>query len=472
MRESMSTARRVLYALGATGFQITDRIVVAVSLYFYLPPGGRGLQPLISTEVYAFGLTSYGIAMLWGRLFDMWADPIVGYASDRSRSGLGRRRAFLIYGIVPMVALPVLLFWPPGAPGSALNAYWLGVILAGYFVFFTVYVAPYLALIPEIAWDERERVRLAAIMAAVSFPVLTVFGAAWGVGIDWGRAVGLDTTDSVRWIVVVASIVAFFLCLAPIVAVDERRFGRNVPSTLPLIESMRLTLRNRAFVHYLVAQLPFILGVNMIGPALVYYATVVFGRSEGFAVYLGVALVVPTIAGFAIVNLLTRRLGAKYTMVLCVGIFAATLGSLWWLVPDVPGGPHDTGNLTLMFVTLAINGLPLAGFLVLPPVLIGQLTDWDEAHTGAHRAAIYFGMQGFITKLPYGISAAILAYLFQSYGASPEQPLGVLLVGPIAGAFCLVSMLLFLLYPEQAVLEETRDRRVGTPIEPINQIAN
>lgn len=461
MRESMSTMRRVLYALGATGFQITDRIVVAVSLYFYLPPGGRGLEPLISTEVYAFGLTAYGIAMLWGRLFDMWADPFVGYASDRSRSPLGRRRAFLIYGVVPMVVLPVLLFWPPGPPGSSANAYWLAGIVAAYFVFFTVYVAPYLALIPEIAWDERERVRLAAIMAGVSFPVLTVFGAAWAIGIDWGRALGLSTAESVRWIVVVSSIVAFILCLAPILAVDERRFARNVPSTLPLLESVKLTFRNRGFVHYLVAQLPFILGVNMIGPALVYYATVVFGRSEGFAVYLGVALVLPTIIGFALVNLLTRRFGAKGTMTFCVGLFAVTLASLWWLVPDVPGGPHDRANLVLMFATLTINGLPLAGFLVLPPVLIGQLTDWDEAHTGANRAAIYFGMQGFITKLPYGVSAAILAYLFQSFGASPEEPLGVVLVGPIAGGFCLLSMLLFLLYPEREVLAETRARLGG-----------
>lgn len=457
-RESMSTWRRVLYALGATGFQITDRIVVAISLYFYLPPGGRGLEPLISTDVYAFGLTAYGVAMLWGRLFDMWADPFVGYASDRSRSPLGRRRAFLIWGVGPMVVLPVLLFWPPGPPGSDLNAYWLAGVLALYFVFFTIYAAPYLALIPEVAWNERERVRLAAIMAAVSFPVLTVFGVAWGVGIDWGREMGLSTTESVRWIVVVASVVAFVLCLAPIITVDEKRYARGVPSTLPLIESIKQTFRNRGFVHYLVAQLPFILGVNMIGPALVYYATVVLGRTEGFAIYLGTAMIIPTIAGFALVNLLTRRFGAKRTMVLCVGLFAVSLGSLWGLVPDVPGGPNDRWNLGLMFATLVVNGLPLAGFLVLPPVIIGQLTDWDEAHTGANRAAIYFGMQGFITKLPYGVSAAILAYLFQSFGAGPQEPLGVLLVGPIAGGFCALSALLFLTYPEQAVLDETRAR--------------
>jgi hypothetical protein len=65
-------------------------------------------------------------------------------------------------------------------------------------------------------------------------------------------------------------------------------------------------------------------------------------------------------------------------------------------------------------------------------------------------------MEGFITKLPNGLSASILAYLFQSFGASPERPMGVLLVGPIAAGFCLLSTLLFLLYPERDVLEATR----------------
>jgi GPH family glycoside/pentoside/hexuronide:cation symporter len=224
---------------------------------------------------------------------------------------------------------------------------------------------------------------------------------------------------------------------------------------------MRSTIRNRGFVRYLLAQLPFVVGVSLIGPALIYYATVVLGRSEGFAIYLGAAMVLPTLAGFVVVNRLVREFGSKRTMVSCVGLFSISLGSLWWLAPDVPGGPHDAMNLFLLFTVLVINGVPLAGFLVLPPVLIGQLTDWDHVHTGAHRAAIYFGMEGFITKLPYGIAAAVLAYLFQTFGASPERPLGVLLVGPIAGGFCLLSTLLFLLYPERAVLEETRERAIS-----------
>lgn len=459
MAGRLSGWQRLGYALGTTGFQLSDRIVVAISLYFYLPPGGRGLEAQVPIGVFALGLTAYGLAMMAGRFVDMFFDPLVGFASDRSRSRFGRRRTFMMAGVVPLVTLPVLLFWPPGPPGSMLNVYWLASLSILYFCAFSVYVAPYLALISEIARDEQERVQLAATVAAASFPVLAVFGSAWGVGLDWGRVAGFTPLESIRAIVVIASVIALVLCILPIVVIDEKQFQTTEPSSLSLREAVTATFGNRAFRRYILAQLPFILGINMIGPALVYYATVVFGRSEGFSLYLGLAMVLPTVIGFRVVQSLTARLGPKRTMMLCTASFSAAMAALWGLQPDQPGGLHDQANLWLAFSVLTFNGVPLAGFFVLPSVFVSQCVDWDEARTGSNRAAIYFGLQGFITKVPYGISGAILAYLLQSYGASTEAPLGVLLVGPVAGIFCLLSALTFALYPESQLLAETREMR-------------
>ena len=47
MATRIPTGRRFLYALGHPGFQITDRIVVLIAVYFYLPPPGRGLVRII-----------------------------------------------------------------------------------------------------------------------------------------------------------------------------------------------------------------------------------------------------------------------------------------------------------------------------------------------------------------------------------------------------------------------------------------
>ncbi len=453
----MPLSRRVIYALGSAGWQITDRIVVTIAIFFYLPPEGQGLVPQVSEETFLGVLTVFGAASLIGRVFDAGADPLVGHGSDRSRSRLGRRRSYMIYGLLPMVGLPMLLYWPPGAPGSTLNAIWLTAVMSLYFVFFTVYVAPYLALMPEIARTAKERVDLSTAMAVAGVPI-AIFGFVWGMGIDWGTAAGLDPADAVRAIVVASSALALLLCILPILAVDEERYCLSTPSELGLWESVSETFKNRPFRRYLVAQLPFIVGVNMISPALIYYATVILGRTPGYIAKLGGVLFLTTCLAFVPINLYAGRAGPKRTIIICVFLLSVSTGMLGLLVPEVPGGPGDARNLAIAFTSMVVAGVALGGFIVMPNVLIGQVVDFDAARTGANRAAMYFGVQGLTTKMLYGLSNAILAWLFSTWGKSPEEPLGVLLVGPVAAGFCLASTLLFFRYPEAETqrLEEVR----------------
>ena len=452
MPEPISSVRRLGYALGNPGFQLTDRIVVAIAVYYYLPPPGRGFVPQIPENVILGFLTVYGLAMLLGRVCDSLTDAVVGWASDRSRSRLGRRRIFLIAGVLPMVAIPALLFFPPAAPGSSANTLWLFVLLALYFISFTVYVAPYLALIPEIAWSQHERVSLGVLLALVAFPIAGVFGSAWPLAIDLGRAAGLGPEASLRVLVVGASALALVLCAAPILAVDERRYARSTASDLSFRRAVTQTLGDRAFCVYLLAQCFFVFGVNVIQPVMPYLAKVVLGRSEGFAAWFGIAMFAGVGLGFAVMNTLVRRFGPKRVMMVCSGLLALAVSSFGLLRAEVPGGPNDTRNLVIVFAALMVVGIPVAGLLVLPNVLIGQLIDRDERRSGSHRSAMFYGMQGFATKWVYGLSLWVLTFLLARFGNSPSQPLGVILSGPVAGAACLLSVAILSLYPERAVL--------------------
>jgi GPH family glycoside/pentoside/hexuronide:cation symporter len=448
MTESLSPARRVLFALGCPGFQITDRIVVLVAVYFYLPPPGRGLEPRVPEQTMLGVVTVFGLAMLFGRVFDTIADPVVGHLSDRSRSRLGRRRSLLVAGFVPMIALPVLIFFPPASGGSWLNGLWLAGLLALYFVAFTAYVAPYYALMPEIARSQRERVRLSQVMSFASLPVLGVFSA-WGVSLDLGAAAGLTPTESVRWLVIALSASAVAFCLGPILAVDEGRHTRATRSELPFRQALLATLRNRPFLTYLGAQIFFVLGLNLVQPAFPYLATVVLGRSEGFTLWFAAGAGVGVAVGFALQRALVERLGPKRVMMGCVGLMALSVALIGLLEPEVPGGPRDRLNLVLCFGALALFGVPAAGLMVLPHVLIGQLIDEDERRTGASRAAMFFGVQGFLTKWVYGVSIWIFTWLLARFGNSPEEPWGVILVGPVAALFALLALVLYAFYPER-----------------------
>jgi GPH family glycoside/pentoside/hexuronide:cation symporter len=452
--DRLSLRRRLAYALGGAGFQITDRIVVAIAIFYYLPPGNADLVPQVSQATFLGVLTAFGAARLLGGVVDSLADPVVGWASDRSRSRHGRRRLFLMLGVGPMVAAPALLFFPPGEPGSALNFAWLTALLALYYVFFTVYVGPYLALLPEIAPGEAERVRLSTLLAIASVVIVGLYGSGWLAGVDAGRRwLGLDTEGSLRAVVIASSLAAFVLCLGPIVAIDERRLA-HTPPTLSMRAALATTLRNRPFLIYLAAQILFVLGITLIGPITPYYALAVVGRDETFAALLALVPGPGVFLGFWLVGRVSRRFGPRRILVACASALGVLFALQGLLVPDVPGGPHDRRNLALLFGVGALWGVPAAGFMVLPHVVLGQLIDLDAARTGAHRAAMYFGAQGLLTKWVYGVAAALLSWLFVTYGNSSERATGVLLVGPIAGAMCLASALVYALYPEQRVLAE------------------
>jgi len=453
MSQTMSLGRKLAYCLGGPGQQITEMIVVSIGIYFYLPPESSGLEPQLSEEIFLGFLTTYGLARLIGGLFDSLADPFVGHWSDRSRSRLGRRRVFLVWGILPMVAAPALLFYPPGPAASGANFAWLSVVLVVYYVFYTVYVGPYLALVPEIAPSEGERLQLSRLAAIVGGPAIAFYGPAWLAGVAWARDAGASPVEAVRWVVLASCAFCLILCAIPIAAVDESRFGRTVPSTLPMRDALFTTLRNRAFLIYLIAQIAMILGVTMMQPALPYIAHVVLGRDEGFAAILGLAMLPGAVVSFALVNRLAARFGSKQTLVGSVVLLGATFVLLGLVRPDVPGGPNDSFNLSLVTSAISLAGLGLAGVLVVPVVILGQLIDRDALATGANRSAMYFGVQGLLTKWVYAASGAVLSFLFAAYGRSAEEPLGVVLVGPVSGALCLLSALLYALYPERAVLD-------------------
>ena len=63
-------------------------------------------------------------------------------------------------------------------------------------------------------------------------------------------------------------------------------------------------------------------GFNLIQPAAPYLATVVLGRSEGFAALLGAAIFVGVALGFALQAPLVRRFGPKRVILLSVGLMA------------------------------------------------------------------------------------------------------------------------------------------------------
>jgi GPH family glycoside/pentoside/hexuronide:cation symporter len=91
----------------------------------------------------------------------------------------------------------------------------------------------------------------------------------------------------------------------------------------------------------------------------------------------------------------------------------------------------------------------MSGLQVLPYAIAAEITDHDAQITGQRRQGIYYAGWGVFDQLASGAASALLP-LFLLMGSShsqPQGPLGIRLLGVVAGVLMLAGFLIFLRYP-------------------------
>lgn len=431
----------VAYGTGATGWTLVDRVVLTWLYFFYVtaPPGAD--EPLMLPLVFS-------VIMLAGRVVDAVADPVIARLSDNHRGRRGRRSPFLLLSALPYVAITVALFHPPVAGRSPVNAIYLGVGLALYFALFTAYVGPYLAYLADLSTTTADRVDLSTAKA-----VATLVGAAVALIVS-GLLVEAWSVQAMVWLL---SGVALVLLFVP-VGIPERRFARAEPATMPLVEAVRSTLANRPFLVVLVGANALWFGFNIVSLNVPLYATSLLGLTEGAVAVLMGALFGVCLATFPVVNRLTKRLGLKRVMVVSLLAFAV----IFPLIALFPSPPFGLSPLVYGVAVMALAGVPLAGFFIVPDAIIAAVADLEIGRSGQRREGMYFGVNGLTLKLNLGISTVVSGALLQFGG----DPLGLQLTGPVAAVAVALGALVFLRYPEREVEASRRELRPDTHLDP------
>jgi Na+/melibiose symporter-like transporter len=153
------------------------------------------------------------------------------------------------------------------------------------------------------------------------------------------------------------------------------------------------------------------------------------------AVAIGVTLVsVPFVARLA------RRTSKRHAYRLAM-IFASVLFPLLAVAGYVPGIPEEPQIILFM----ALAGLPLAGVYLFPQTLTADICDDDALRTGLHREATFYGTQNVVEKTATSLAPLLLAGLLL-LGDTADDPLGIRLVGPVAGLIVLAGLILFRRY--------------------------
>ncbi|NOY07480.1 MAG: MFS transporter [Spirochaetes bacterium] len=451
--EDFKGIRRFLYNFSTTGWNMIDSILMTFYVAFLLPPKeqiAEGMIQFIPNKRYLGIITVLGAIMIFGRIVDAVTDPIVASLSDRSKSPLGRRRTFLLIGALPLAVSVILIFFLPVPSTSIANGFYLALIFGLYFFFFTIYVGPYLSLIPELGHTNKARIDMTTAQAYFS-----LIGAGMvmiGGPLLLGHFMKTDSpVISYRKMAVIFALTGAVIAYFAVIVVDEKRFSDAKPSKTPLLESFKKTISSRPFVIYLISNIALWFLFNIVRSSAIHIGMTLLGGDEAFAGSMFSILIVSAAICFPIVGMIARKYGKKLTMIL--GLFSFAFFSVAVSLSGLTFVNARVWGLT----SIALMGFPVAVLMVIPNVLLSDLCDLDYRITGERREAMYFGVQGFFMKLNLGISTATLAFLYSAFGKDVSNPLGVRLA-PIAGSvIAIIGIAAMLKYPEKEIAAKLKD---------------
>jgi GPH family glycoside/pentoside/hexuronide:cation symporter len=260
----------------------------------------------------------------------------------------------------------------------------------------------------------------------------------------FGEATVQERQHSIQLAVTCLSVVAFVLLAIPVAFVPEMQLVVRVPggqaSHAGVVESLKKTFSDAAFVPYVLGNTLFAFGFNIVRSALFYFVTVLMhARSDSPAptAMFGVAAL-----AFPFVAMAATRFGKRPVMLFgCVALAASLTGFFF------------VDNVVIGTVMLACCGVGVSVFLAIPNAMISDIANANAARSGERREAMFFGAQGFLQKVNLGISTGVLSLLL-TFGNTTENPLGVQLAGPVAALALLVAAVCFWRYPERRILDE------------------
>jgi len=434
--------------------------------------GLNGMVNVIYINALAVNAVLVSTACAIPRFLDFFTDPMIGFLSDRTRSRWGRRRPWLLAGLVITAVLGILLWFPPldradlaaaagrvqtmtAGPSAADGGSWwrtaAAAVTVDWQVFlylavmmtlmnavgYALFTIPHYAMGYEMTTDYDERThlfkwRFVAFAAAGFLTPWLMPLAMWFEGDQANLLKGSQGAVTVSFLVAAVVLLTglpSLFCKERIVPPQKQH--------MPFRQAVRMTLGNRPF--WLLVACNFIARFGMAVTGIFFYYVFVYHIGRGGQLR-GVALLAVFFNSINLANFLalspiaalSGRIGKKPTLLVLLGMSAVAYASLWFTFTNNEASfiSHTfsfgavSWTLSVQWPSL-ITALLIGVFTNTMPMIansmIADICDYDELKSGTRREGFYGAVYTSIEKMALSISLLFQGVLLVASGFDASQ---------------------------------------------------
>lgn len=447
--------KEILFA--ATGFG-PNLLMVLMMAYFtdaVIPTGltadvdfwSYGGTILVSTIIFP---------ILWtiGRVFDGIVDVPLAAWTDNLKNKTGKRWISIVISVVPMIVSFVLCWIPVFGRGDDIsvgaqigNSVWIFFWSIVFFASYTLALITFYGALSDVCENQTQRARVSAyksVFDTISYAL--VYAAIPAVF----KAVGVPI-----WQVAVFSTPLMLTILIPLfmrIKVDDDEADKPTQGSVPMGESIALTLKSKPFVKWMIVNCVSFFGLQMFLVAQNALISGVMNLGAGYAAILNTCAFAPVPLMLFLFNKLRKSKGIR------IAYQSALLSFGICILSFCLGGDYIwNGALMPKLIIGAVGGIigswGIGAFFMVPYLIPTSISAVEEEITGRNHSAMYFAVQALATSI-VGAIASSLIYNYLKLWTTPVSEdfswkSGVSLVPVIVALACIIGFFVCFLMPKK-----------------------
>jgi GPH family glycoside/pentoside/hexuronide:cation symporter len=383
----LTRSQQLGWAAGAMG---TGMMIGSVSSYALF----------IMTNVLGIGAATAGLIIGLSKFYDVVIDPLIGRVSDRLDHRWGRRRPFLLVGLIIAPLAFIALFNAPVFEAPSFTIAYMVVVLLLIATGTSLFMVPYMAMAAEMTSSTNERTvlmsqrvffnTLGLLAMSVALPaVISAFG---------GRPHGYGPAGVVMASVVVVSFATTFYLTR-----SAKFLPRTTGKPYTFTDQLRFIAGNKSFACFIAAKICTFLAQSSLQTTLLLYGVHILARDERFLAPFGIGYTVGSLAALPFWSWLMTRKVSKRTAY-NISVLGLGLVFLTWLVAT-PGEPTWVATIRFLLVGALSAGSMTAGTSMLPDMM-----ELDRRTTGVRQEGLYAAAYTLVENVGSTIGPVLVGF--------------------------------------------------------------